>query len=1350
MSANSKILDEKLNEGRVYWLEKLAAPHATAGLPLDRARQSAPAQQTRETVELALNGEDVELLLRVCAGGESLIFTALLTALKVCLHRYTGEEDVIVGTAIHERYRQVSSLNRVLALRSRVRGEQTLKQLLHDVKRTLSEAYAHQKYPFEQILKHLSADRAGNHAPLFNVLLILDSINDRENVRHLHDDATLVFTRAGGGLRGVVEYNPGLFERRTVEVLGEHFRRALRAVLSAPERTIAEVELLSPEERRAQLYEFNDTRRPYPARQTIHSLFEEQAERTPDAVAVAFGERRLTYRELDERANNLACRLSKLGAAPGTLVGLYMSHSAETVVALLAVLKAGAAYVPFDPTHPAARLKFMLEDGGVKLLLTQARLRDRLPEAAATKIVCLDADWPEAEREGQSGFDGGATPEDLAYVIYTSGSTGKPKGVKIQHRALVNYVWWAKDVYLRGEALDFALYSSLAFDLTVTSVFTPLVTGNRVVVYDRDEKEPPLREILRDGEVGVLKLTPSHLALIEGEDHRRSGVRRLIVGGEAFESALARRVTESFGDDVQVFNEYGPTEATVGCMIHQFDPACDRRTAVPIGRPAANVEIYILDERLAPVPENVVGELYIAGDGLAAGYLNREDLTRERFIENPFVPGRRMYRTGDLARRLGDDRIEYLGRRDSQVKYHGYRIELNEVRCALNAHPQVRDSVVVVRAGAGGQDVLVGYYVSRKEIDAAELRAFLAESIIEETIPSLLVHLRKLPLTLNGKIDHRALPSPWEVAASVKRDYVAPQTPTETEVAAIWGAVLGQAQVGREDNFFELGGHSLLAAQVITRVRETLRVEVQLQSLFASPTVAGLAANIEAARVAGHAASSAPIERIARDGELPLSFAQQRLWFLHDLERESPAYNLHAPIRLVGRLNLAALEQALDEVVRRHEVLRSVFPTVEGRPVQSILPPRRTVPALIDLSGLPAPEAAARRLVGREMLRPFDLSTGPLLRVNFLRLREDEHVVQLTMHHIVSDGASVEVLKREVMTLYAAFSGGVASPLAELPVQHVDFAAWQRRQTHGEALQTHLAYWARQLKGAASELDSLADYPRPNKPLRRGAALPFTLPAALTGALRGLSLREGATLYMTLLAGFTALLHRYTGQDDITVGAPFANRDRAETESLVGCFINTLALRTDLSGNPTFRELLARVRAVTLDAHAHRDVPFELVVEAVRPKRRAAEASLFQVWFVMQHETPGVASQAGLNMHPLEVEEQTAQFDLTLFVSEQGRSLACGLNYSTELFKAETAAGMVEHYRRLLEEVAARPETRILDIPLQSDETRGEDDGEKPEPSSAVMDHLSVAGESVSASEPTAPVETPGPPTLAG
>ncbi|HEY9285870.1 MAG TPA: amino acid adenylation domain-containing protein, partial [Pyrinomonadaceae bacterium] len=848
MSANSKLLDEKLGAGRDYWLEKLAAPHASAGLPLDRARPPAHAQGARASVELALPGEDVELLLRVCAGGETLIFTALLAALKVCLHRYTGEEDVIVGTAIHERYREVSSLNRVLALRSRVGGGQTLKQLLLDVKRTLAEAYAHQKYPFERILELLGADRAANRAPLFDVLLVLDSINDRENVRHLRADAVVLFTREGGGLRGAVEYDPGLFERRTVEVFCEHFRRALRAVVSEPERTVAEVELLSPDERRAQLYEFNDTRRAYPERQTIHRLFEEQAGRTPAAVAVAFGERRLTYRELDERADLLARRLSRLGAAPGALVGLHLSHTAETVVALLAVLKAGAAYVPFDPAHPKARLKFMLEDGGVKLLLTESRLRDALPEVAATTVVCLDADWPEAERRGgEPRFDGGATADDLAYVIYTSGSTGKPKGVKIQHRALVNYVWWAKDVYLRGEALDFALYSSLAFDLTVTSVFTPLVTGNRVVVYGRDEREPPLREILRGGEVGVLKLTPSHLALVEGEDHRGSRVRRLIVGGESFATGLARRVVESFGGDVEVFNEYGPTEATVGCMIHRFDPARDQRPAVPIGGPAANVEIYVLDERLAPVPENVVGELYIAGDGLAAGYLNRDDLTGERFVDNPFAPGRRMYRTGDLARRLGDGRLEYLGRRDSQVKYHGYRVELDEVRCALNAHPQVRDSVVAVREGPGGQDVLVGYYVSRKEIEPAELRAFLSESVIEETIPGLLVHLRKLPLTLNGKIDLRALPSPLEVAASTRRDYVAPRTATEAEVAAIWGAVLGQAQVGREDNFFELGGHSLLAAQVIARVREMLRVEVQLQSLFASPTVAGLAASIDAA-----------------------------------------------------------------------------------------------------------------------------------------------------------------------------------------------------------------------------------------------------------------------------------------------------------------------------------------------------------------------------------------------------------------------------------------------------------------------------------------------------------------------
>lgn len=1301
--ADLKLFGEKLSAEREYWSKKLAGDLSVTGLPLDFKRPAALSGET-DLVAFALDPGTANKLLAVCGHADALAFAVFVSALNVCLHKYTGDEDIVVGTTIHERHREVASLNRVLALRSKVSGRQTARELLLEVKQTLSEAYAHQKYPFDEILDLLAVERPSNRAPLFNLMVLFDRINNRENVRHLPSDVTLLFSREGDRITGVVEFNPSLFKRKSLEIFVEHYKTVLRAMLDAPDARVSDIELLSPERKLELTVKFNSTQRDYPRHKTIHRLFEEQVERTPRGVAAEFRGRTLSYEALNARANRLARRLRKLGAGPGAPVAIYLEHSLEMLVALLGVLKAGAPYVPLDPTHPRARVNFMLEDSRAAILLTGRRLEDTLSAAGRVATLSLDSSWDDLARESDANPAPEATAEDLAYVIYTSGSTGKPKGVEIQHRALVNYVWWAREVYLRGEPLCFALYSSLGFDLTVTSIYTPLITGNRVLVYGRLGKEPALAEVLRDGRAEVLKLTPSHLSLMKEGDNRHSKLRRLIVGGEALETELARRVHESFGGRVELFNEYGPTEATVGCMIHKFDVERDDRAWVPIGRPAANASVYILDERLNPAPENVVGELYVAGDGLARGYLNRRELTEERFIADPFDPGRRMYRTGDVARWLDDGKIEYVGRRDEQVKWHGYRVELNEVRCALNSHPDVRDSVVMVRKDHEGREAMVGYYVSRREIEAAELRAFLSGIIIEETIPNIFMHLKKLPLTLNGKINYRALPTPEEARKEARRRFIPPQGQTEEALADTWAKVLGVDRVGAEDNFFELGGHSLLAAQIVNGVREALGVEVPLQSLFESPTVRGLARTVEAASGGGPQLPE-PIERVPRDGELPVSFAQQRLWFLNHMHPGNPAYNINAPVRLTGPLNVAALEQAVGEVVRRHESLRTIFPDAD-RPAQRVLPPRPLPPLpLTDLSALPAEaaEAEAGRLLADDAGRPFHLCRGPLARFGLVRLDGRGHVARFTMHHIISDGWSTEVLKREVAALYEAYSRGTPSPLPELPVQCADYAAWQRRRMEGELLDSQLSYWKRQLAGAAPSLASLADRPRTRRRSYRGSSHSFALELELAEALRALSRREGVTLFVTLLAAFQALLHRYTGQDDIVVGSPAAERGRAETEGLIGCLLNTLVLRTDVSGNPTFVELLARVRGVTREAQAHQDVPLELVVEALRPKRQAGNTPLFQILFSLQQSAVGpVRLPGGLRLDPVEVTAPASQFGLALTLAESGGEISGRADYSTELFEGESVVKMMEHYGGLLRSVAARPEEPILDVELSA------------------------------------------------
>ncbi|MET0396875.1 MAG: amino acid adenylation domain-containing protein [Longimicrobiaceae bacterium] len=919
-------------------------------------------------------------------------------------------------------------------------------------------------------------------------------------------------------------------------------------------------------------------------------------------------------------------------------------------------------------------------------------------------------------------------PDNLAYVIYTSGSTGAPKGVLATHRGLSSYLDWFDREVLGAEGFALPLVSRLTFDAHVRQLFPPLLRGEPVWVLPEETATDPaalLDAISARGRVsfgGVPSLWSAVLERVSsGEAPAPPGLQAVLLGGEALPAGLADRTFAAF-PGVALWNHYGPTEATVNTTAARVEPG----RALGIGRPVADARVYLLDAYGGLVPVGVPGELHVGGAGVARGYLGRPELTAEKFVPDPFrgEPGARMYRSGDRVRRRADGELEWMGRTDQQLKVRGFRIEPGEVEAALAAHPRVREAAVAARPDAAGEARLVGYVVPEGGAapPAAELRAWLAGRLPGHMVPDAVVELEKLPSTPSGKVDRRALPAPVGPAAG---SYVAPRTPTEEILAGIWAEMLERERVGAEDDFFALGGHSLLATRVVTRVRQATGADLSLRAMFEARTPAALAERVDALLRAGAGLVPPPIRHAPRDGPLPLSFAQQRLWFIQRMEPASAAYNLPFPLRLRGALDPRTLRRALTEIVRRHEALRTVFRDTGGDPEQVVLPPAPFPVPAVDLSGLAEPdrEREAVRVAAREMLRPFDLERGPLLRVQVVRVDDAEWLLLGNIHHAVSDGWSTGVLVREVSTLYGAFSRGAPSPLPELPLQYADYAVWQRGWLRGATLERQVDFWRERLRGAPPLLELPLDRPRPALPDLAGGDFPFALPPAELDALRGLARREGATVFVVLLAALQALLARSGAGDDVPVGTSAAGRTRLELEPLIGFFVNTLVLRGDLSGAPTGRELLRRVRETLLEAHAHQDLPFERVVAGLRPERSLAYNPLFQVFLAMVNVDSGELRLGDVEMTGVRTDAYVAQFELALVVSDQRGRVYSTFSYRKELFDESTVERLSARLRRLVAGMAADPGARVDGIDLLAPEerravlaaSRGADAGPAPE-----------------------------------
>ncbi|MCF5434524.1 amino acid adenylation domain-containing protein, partial [Pseudomonas syringae] len=1328
---------ETLHTQVEFWRQHLSGAPALLELPTDHRRPPLRSYAGGR-VSLALSPALTAGLRQLCQRHGATLFMTLLVGWSSLLSRFSGQDDVVIGTPVANRPRSeleslIGFFVNTLALRIRPEGRMSVAALLEQVKAVMLAAHAHQDLPFEQVVEALQPPRSLGHSPIFQVMLALNNTPgggelslpelSLEPLQAPHTtaqfDLSLALVEADGGLIGSLEYASDLFERATIERMAGHLQVLLEGMVADDQQSVGELPLLSCEQRRQVLESFNDTVAAYPADKLIHQLFEEQVAQQPDALAVVDDAGSLTYGELNARANRLAHYLIGLGIQPDDRVAICAQRSLEMVVGLLGIFKAGGAYVPLDPAYPEQRLRYMLEDSAPVAVLVQAETRRLLGELAVRTLDLQEGDW-EVEPEHNPVVPA-ITPQHLAYVIYTSGSSGKPKGVGGPHQAMVNRLYWMHNTF-GGQRLEkHAQKTSISFLDSVTETLMPLLFGAQLHIVSPLASRDPLQlwQAVTEHQLTRLVLVPSLLEELSRIENRQvSPEKRLIVcSGEVFSSSLLAR-TRAWLPSATILNFYGSSEAAGDSTFYLCDSAVQAGHSLPIGRPIANTRIYLLDAHGQPVPIGVIGEIHIGGAGVARGYLNMPELTAERFLDDPFSaePTARMYRSGDLGRWLADGNIEYLGRNDDQVKLRGFRIELGEIESQLAACPGVREAVVVAREHRPGDKRLVAYLTAQEGavLSAAQLREQLSQGLAEYMIPSAFVTLARFPQTPSGKLDRRALPAP-EDDAYASRDYEAPAGEVEHALAEIWQALLGLERVGRHDHFFELGGHSLLAVQLVSRLRQRFEVEVALRDVFAEPTLQGLARQVANARLS----AQTPLTLVDRDLPLPLSWAQQRLRFLDQLDRAAgAAYHIPAGLRLRGRLDSEALQATLDRIVARHETLRTHFALHEGQAIQVIAPETQGF-ALVthDLRALDSavqhktqdetqPEAV-ERLAREEALAPFDLSSGPLIRGRLVQLSQTEHILLVTQHHIVSDGWSTGVLLHEIGMLYRAFSQGLADPLPALAFQYVDYAAWQRRWLQGETLQTQVDFWRQHLSGAPALLELPTDHRRP--PLRSyaGGRVSLALSPALTAGLRQLGQRHGATLFMTLLAGWSSLLSRFSGQDDVVIGTPVANRPRSELESLIGFFVNTLALRIRPQGGLSVAALLEQVKAVMLAAHAHQDLPFEQVVEALQPPRSLGHSPIFQVMLALNN-TPGGGelSLPELSLEPLQAPHTTAQFDLSLALVEADGGLIGSLEYASDLFERATIERMAGHLQVLLEGMVADDQQAVGQLPLLSCEQR--------------------------------------------
>jgi amino acid adenylation domain-containing protein len=1261
-------------------------------------------------------------------------FMTLLAAFQVLLHRYCGQEDLVVGSPITNRNRTeteglIGFFVNALVLRADLSEKPTFKELLQRVRNVCLTAYAHQDLPFEKLVEELRPERDLSRNPLFQVMFVLQNTPrpfqqpsglsiERVDVLTATSpfDLSLYLRERDGKLIGFFEYNLDLFEPSTIARMIGHFETLLERIVADPGQPISTLPLLTEAERHQLLVEWNDTAADYPKDCCIHELFEAQVERTPEAIAVQFEGKQLTYRELNGLANKLAHQLQSLGIGPEKLVGICIERSIEMVVGLLGILKAGGTYVPLDPAYPKQRLAFMMEDSQVSVLLTSERIVEGLKIMDSNsrssildprlQVVFVDRRWPLIAQQSDKNPLSQVYSTDLAYVIYTSGSTGQPKGVQIEHRSVINCL---HSVRQRVELIErdvFLALTTISFDIAALELFLPLTTGAKLVLASRDEALDGRRLLGRLTECGAtaMQATPSAWKLLVDAGWNGSKGFQSLCGGEVLSRQLADQLLQG---GATLWNLYGPTETTIWSTITEVQPGED---SVPIGRPIANTQIYILDSQLQPVPVGGHGELYIAGDGLARGYLNGQELTGERFIRNPFSddPNARLYKTGDRAHYRPDGDIEFLGRPDNQVKIRGYRIELGEIEAILTKHPTVKDCVIVVceHESQIGKN-LVGYVVPTEHsvLSVTELRRYLKEKLPAYMIPSSFVVLEVLPLMPNGKVDRNRLPPSDGTRPPLTKEFVLPRTEIEELIAQTWREVLKIENVGIYDNFFELGGHSLLATQIVARLQEALNKDVPLRVLFDAPTIVELAQELETIIRDGHVPKLPPIVPVPRDGPLPLSLNQEHLWRLDRMMPGTHFFNMPYVYRLSGEIIVEPLEKALREIIRRHEVLRTVFEEIDGRPVQIIKDGSDFQLQTLDFrGGSPAnvSRAAAEHIV-EERSASFDLITGPLIRVKLLRLTEREALLLITMHHIISDHWSMQLFREELIEIYRAEAQGCQSSLPQPKIQYGDYALWERHMLETGQFLDQARYWTSQLFRDDNKNELCVTAETDGEIVRQFHQQTFDINASLLDRVRRFAVQQNCTPFIVLLSAVFVTSYFSFGELEILCGTLLSNRRSRESQGAIGHFLNTVVASARLFPDDTFERIVKKIRSVTLRAHANQEFPFEQLRRQIQNK--SGRGPSIRVLFNYQKRSFPATNVAGLTFAsyhlPIVISESDsvpATYDLIFDIQETSTSLIGTVNLVNDLYMQRGAQNINATVHKVLNLIVSEPSTLLRDL----------------------------------------------------